>query len=466
MNMKNNFNSLGISTEIVDLLKENGIIEPTSIQTQAIPLLLMGKDVIAQAQTGTGKTLAFMLPMMEKIDVKKAHVQALIITPTRELAIQITAEAKKLAPEKEINILAAYGGQDVEQQIRKLKGSIHMVIGTPGRLLDHIRRKSINLKQLEMLVLDEADQMLHMGFLKDVEDILHQTPKNRHTMLFSATMPKEIRTIASRYMQESIHIRAQSKNVTLDEIKQLVIETSDSGKQDALCKYIDENRPFMAIIFCRTKQRVMALNEALQELGYNSDELHGDLTQGKREKVMNAFRKIKIQFLVATDVAARGLDIEGMTHIFNYDIPQDAEGYIHRIGRTGRAGQSGVAITFVTPRDRETLSLIEKGIDMKIERQKGVKESGHKDAKQRDAGERGTSKKKPLNNARDKGFGRNKPSDKRSTAEDFGRNKSSDKRSTTGGKTKEGSRRADNKPAKGNSRGTASNKSHQRGKRS
>ncbi len=451
MNMKNNFYSLGISTEIVDLLKENGITEPTSIQRQAIPMLLMGKDIIAQAQTGTGKTLAFILPMMEKIDVNKTNVQALIITPTRELAIQITAETKKLAAEKKVNILAAYGGQDVEQQIRKLKGNIHLVIGTPGRLLDHLRRKSISLAQLEMLVLDEADQMLHMGFLKEVEDILRQTPKNRHTMLFSATMPKGIRAIASRYMKESIHIRAQSKNITLDEIKQIVIETTDRGKQDALCKAIDEYKPFMAIIFCRTKRRVTALNEALQQLGYNSDELHGDLTQAKREKVMNAFRKIQIQLLVATDVAARGLDIEGMTHIFNYDIPQDAESYIHRIGRTGRAGQSGVAITFVTPRDREALSLIEKGIDMQIERKKIAKEVDRRESKLRDVETRGYGKKKPLNSARDKGFGGNK---------------TSDKRSARSGKAKDGNRRPDNKIAKGKSRGMANSKTHHRGKKS
>lgn len=368
--MANDFSTLGISKELESMLKQNGITEPTPVQEQAIPIILTEKDLIVQAQTGTGKTLAFLLPIMESINTNESFVQALIITPTRELALQITAVAKKLVPAKRVNILPAYGGQDVEQQIKKLKGHIHIVIGTPGRLLDHLRRKTVDFSRLGILVLDEADQMLDMGFLKDVEQIVNQTPKERQTMIFSATMSKEIRSLASRYMREPDQIRVQSRNITLEEIRQLVIETTDRGKQDALCRIIDEYRPFMAIIFCRTKRRVSALNEALRRRGYNSDELHGDLTQAKREKVMRAFRKTEIHLLVATDVAARGLDIEGVTHVFNYDIPQDTESYIHRIGRTGRAGQTGVAITFVAPRDREILNMIEKGIKATIERQR------------------------------------------------------------------------------------------------
>ncbi|WP_207726930.1 DEAD/DEAH box helicase [Anaerosolibacter carboniphilus] len=369
-----NFKLLGISKELCDALQEQGISEATPIQEETIPILLEGRDVIAQAQTGTGKTLAFLLPAMETVDVNKSSVQTLVITPTRELAIQITAEARKLASVKDIKILAAYGGQDVEQQVRKLKGNIHMVIGTPGRLLDHLRRKTVDFSKLDKLVLDEADQMLHMGFLKEVETIIRHTGKERQTMCFSATMPKGVRELASRYMKEPMQIATKSNRITLDEIDQIVIDTTDRGKQDALCRMIDEYKPFMAIIFCRTKRRVTALNQALGERGYQSDELHGDLTQAKREKVMKSFRNMEIPLLVATDVAARGLDIEGITHVFNYDIPQDAESYVHRIGRTGRAGQTGVAVTFVTPKDYEDLHMIEKTIQMTIKKRKLTKE--------------------------------------------------------------------------------------------
>ncbi|MBU5310916.1 DEAD/DEAH box helicase [Tissierella carlieri] len=373
--MTNNFKILGISKELEKVLEKDGITKPTPIQEQAIPQLLKGKDVIAQAHTGTGKTFAFMLPIMETIDITKPCIQALIIAPTRELAIQITNEAKKLAQAKNISILAVYGGQDVERQLRKLNKGVNIVIGTPGRLLDHMGRKSIDLGQVKMIVLDEADEMLNMGFLKDVEEIIYKTSKTRQTMLFSATMPKQLRSLAVRYMKEPVQIQIQSEKVTLDEIKQVVIETTDRGKQDALCSVIDEERPFMAMIFCRTKRRVKALNSDLRNRGYNSDEIHGDLSQAKREKVINSFRDMKLQLLVATDVAARGLDIEGITHIFNYDIPEDAESYIHRIGRTGRAGETGKAFTFVTPRDQQDLISIENKIRMNLKKRKIVKDN-------------------------------------------------------------------------------------------
>lgn len=373
--MTNNFKILGISKELEKVLEKDGITKPTPIQEQAIPQLLKGKDVIAQAHTGTGKTFAFMLPIMETIDITKPCIQALIIAPTRELAIQITNEAKKLAQAKNISILAVYGGQDVERQLRKLNKGVNIVIGTPGRLLDHMRRKSIDLGQVKMIVLDEADEMLNMGFLKDVEEIIYKTSKTRQTMLFSATMPKQLRSLAVRYMKEPVQIQIQSEKVTLDEIKQVVIETTDRGKQDALCSVIDEERPFMAIIFCRTKRRVKALNSDLRNRGYNSDEIHGDLSQAKREKVINSFRDMKLQLLVATDVAARGLDIEGITHIFNYDIPEDAESYIHRIGRTGRAGETGKAFTFVTTRDQRELIAIENKIRMNLKKRKIIKDN-------------------------------------------------------------------------------------------
>lgn len=364
----NNFITLGVSGPLNALLKKEGIEIPTPVQEKTIPELIAGKDVIAQAQTGTGKTLAFALPMMDKINTEKGYVQALVITPTRELAIQITAQARKLAAVKGVNILAAYGGQDVEAQVRKLKGAIHVVIGTPGRLLDHLRRRSIDFSSLKMLVLDEADQMLDMGFAKDIEQIIHHCKKQRQTMLFSATIPKGIGILAAKYLQNPIQIRIHGKSVTLDEIKQIAVDTTDRGKQAALCKLLDEYKPYMAIIFCRTKRRAIALNEELQTLGYKSDELHGDLSQAKRERVMKSFRKAELQFLIATDVAARGLDIEGVTHVFNYDMPQDTEGYIHRIGRTGRAGQVGVSVTLVTPRDKEALASIEKAINKNLEK--------------------------------------------------------------------------------------------------
>lgn len=402
--MAKNFSQLGISSNLEYMLKKNQITKPTPIQTQTIPKLLEGKDVIGQAQTGTGKTLAFMLPIMEKIDTSQASVQALIITPTRELAIQITAEARKLASANGAKILAAYGGQDVAGQIRKLKGNIHIVIGTPGRLLDHLRRETIDFWKLKVLVLDEADQMLHMGFLPDVEDIIAQTSKHRQTMFFSATMPQQIRALATRYMNNPVQIQVESKNITLDEIKQIGIETTDRGKQDSLILALEKYKPFMAIVFCRTKRRAKTLNEALQLHGYKSDELHGDLSQAKREKVMKIFRSAKIQILVATDVAARGLDIEGITHVFNYDIPQDGESYIHRIGRTGRAGEKGIAITFITPRDRQALRDIEKAIKTKIKVEKSELDKEKEKANQQKeaSGQRGRKNNKT--NKSGKGF--------------------------------------------------------------
>ncbi|MBS4030685.1 MAG: DEAD/DEAH box helicase [Clostridiales bacterium] len=365
--MPTDFLSLGIRTELNEILKDLGVRTPTPVQVQAIPVLLSGKDVVAQAQTGTGKTFAFLLPILERVNGNKPNIQALIITPTRELALQITTEVNKLAFKVNANVLATYGGQDVDRQVKKLKGSIHIVVGTPGRILDLIRRRTLNLSELKMLVLDEADQMLHMGFLPDVEQIIKQTSPKRQTMLFSATIPSSIRSLARRYMKNPVDIQTESKRITLDEIKQVVIATTDRTKQDTLFKLLDDFRPYLALIFCRTKRRTASLNKALLEHGYLSDELHGDLSQAKREQVMKRFREAKLQILVATDVAARGLDVEGITHVFNYDTPQDVESYIHRIGRTGRAGEKGLAITLATQYDGASIKLIEKGIGMSIE---------------------------------------------------------------------------------------------------
>lgn len=366
--MSTAFSALGITPKLSELLHQDGIIEPTPVQKQAIPLLLNGQDVIAQAQTGTGKTIAFALPILQRINVEKEQTQALILTPTRELAIQITSELKKLVSAVGATVLAAYGGQDVEAQIRKLQRSPHIIVATPGRLIDHMKRETVNLGKLQMLVLDEADQMLHMGFLPDVESIITQTPRARQTMLFSATMPDAIRKLAGEYMKTPADIRVRSTNVTLDSITQIVYETTDRSKQQLLVQLLERHRPYLAVIFCRTKVRAKKLNKELQELGIQSDELHGDLTQAKREQVMKRFRDARLQVLIATDVAARGLDVEGVTHVYNYDVPQDGELYIHRIGRTGRAGQEGAAITLATPYDKNHLLLIEQSINARLVR--------------------------------------------------------------------------------------------------
>jgi ATP-dependent RNA helicase DeaD len=363
------FAQLGVSERLVAMLKAMGIVTPTPVQEETIPIVIRGRDVISQAQTGTGKTLAFVLPMLDKIDTSLPYLQGLILTPTRELAIQITAEIKKLLdPRGDIKVLAVYGGQDVEAQLFKLKGNIHVVIATPGRLLDHMRRETISLGGVSMLVLDEADQMLHMGFLKEVEEILRQTPYKKQAMLFSATMPPSIREMAGRILRNPEHVTVKSERVTVKDIRQWVVETTDREKQATLVKLLEETQPYLSIIFCRTKTRAKTLNEALQEKGYSSDELHGDLSQAKREKVMKQFRDARLQLLIATDVAARGLDVEGVTHVFNYDVPQDVDSYIHRIGRTGRAGESGLAITLIAPKDRRELADIENGIEMAMER--------------------------------------------------------------------------------------------------
>ncbi|MHC0037057.1 DEAD/DEAH box helicase [Pseudoneobacillus sp. C159] len=365
--MNKTFSSLGVSESLSEILKSLGISIPTPIQEQAIPLVLGGSDVIAQSQTGTGKTYAFILPILEKINTEDSHIQALIVTPTRELALQITNEIKKLIEERDdIRVLAIYGGQDVEAQLKKLKNGRHIVIGTPGRLLDHIRRETVDFSNTKFLVLDEADQMLHIGFLPEVEQIINETPASRQTMLFSATMPDEIRKLARRHMKNPQNIQVEKTQAPLENIKQIAISTVDRAKQGDLIELLQMYRPYLGVIFCRTKRRVTKLYEALKANGFNCDELHGDLSQAKREQVMKRFRKAEIQYLIATDVASRGLDVEGVTHVFNYDIPEDVESYIHRIGRTGRAGGEGLAITLYAPKDKEELLKIEKELNMTI----------------------------------------------------------------------------------------------------
>ncbi|KEJ01267.1 RNA helicase [Clostridium botulinum A2B7 92] len=362
------FEELGLSDSIIDILKNQRIIEPTPIQEESIMLIKNGNDVIAEAQTGTGKTLAFLLPMFENISPDINAIQGLIITPTRELAIQITEEAMKLKKAKDLNILAAYGGKDIGSQIKKLKNNIHLVIATPGRLLDHLNRNTLNFKDLKTLVLDEADEMLLMGFKNEVRSIIENTPRKRQTLCFSATMNSEVKKLAYKNMRDPKLIIIEKEEVTLKNIKQVLIETTDRRKQEDLCKILNEENPFMAIIFCRTKRRVDNLEEDLYKKGYNCEKLHGSITQPKRERIMRSFKNLEIQYLIATDVAARGLDITGVTHVFNYDIPENAESYIHRIGRTGRAGEKGYTFLFVAPKDEQTLDMIEKEIKFKIPR--------------------------------------------------------------------------------------------------
>ena len=363
-----NFNQLGISDNICKTLKKSGIHEATPVQEESIEVILSGKDVIAEAATGTGKTLAFLLPIFEMISEKDSNVQTLILTPTRELALQISEEAKKLQEAKNINVLAAYGGKDINGQLKKLNKNVQLIVATPGRLLDHIRRKSIDLSHLKTFVLDEADQMLLMGFKNEVEMIMKETPNKLQTLCFSATMDSAVKKLAYRYMKDPSVIAVNDEKITLSNIKQEVVETIDREKRNDLCRVLEQDNPYMAIIFCRTKRRADELEEVMYKKGFNCSKIHKDIQQSKRERIMKSFRKGDLQYLIATDVASRGLDISNVTHIYNYDIPEKADTYIHRIGRTGRAGESGYTCVFVDPKDMRVLNEIETKLKYKIPR--------------------------------------------------------------------------------------------------
>ncbi len=363
-----NFKNLGISHDIDNVLKKSGIQNPTPIQQDSIIHILNNKDVIAEAQTGTGKTLAFLLPIFENISLNSQGIQALIISPTRELAIQITEEANKLSTAKDIGVLSMYGGKDIGSQMKKLKGNIRLIIATPGRLLDHLKRKTVKLNTLKTIVLDEADQMLLMGFRNEIDLIMKETPKKKQTLCFSATMDSAVKKLAYRYMNDPIIVSVKKEEITLANINQEVVETIDREKREALCKVLDEDNPFMAIIFCRTKRRADELEVVMHRRRYNCKVIHSDIQQSKRERIMKSFRNADIQYLIATDVASRGLDIGGVDHIYNYDIPENVETYIHRIGRTGRAGEKGYTCLFVDPKDSRMLSEIEKSIKLNIPR--------------------------------------------------------------------------------------------------
>ena len=362
------FEELNVSSELCQVLNGIGIREATAVQEEAIPAVRNGRDTIVQAQTGTGKTLAFLLPIMDKIKVQADNIQALVVTPTRELTLQIAKVAAQLGKANGVRSLAIYGGQDIERQKHKLGREPHIIIGTPGRILDHLRRRTLNFGATNRIILDEADEMLRRGFIEDVETILGTMARDRQIMLFSATMPDRIKALAHRYMFNTQHINIKSENITLDNIKQLVEDTTEESKLDKLCELINRYSPYLAMVFCSTRSRVSSVAMQLARRGYMADELHGELTQLQRTNVLKKFREAKLQILVTTDIAARGLDIEGVTHVFNYDIPRDTEGYIHRIGRTGRAGQEGMAITFVNARQYTQLRRIEAGIKGHIQK--------------------------------------------------------------------------------------------------
>lgn len=362
------FKALGISDLITQSLNNMGFEEPTPIQEKAIPIAMGQQDLIGQAQTGTGKTAAYGIPLIEKMEGAKEKVQGLVLTPTRELAIQVAEELNKIAQYTDVHVLPIYGGQDIERQIRGLKKRPQIIVATPGRLKDHMDRRTIRLDELRMIVLDEADEMLNMGFIEDIEEILEATPASRQTLLFSATMPRAIQALSQRFLRNPALISIQSKEVTVPLVEQSYLEVQDRQKFDVLCRLLDIQSPALAIVFGRTKRRVDELSEALKKRGYAADGIHGDLTQAKRDSVIRQFRDGSTDILVATDVAARGLDIGGVTHVYNFDIPQDPESYVHRIGRTGRAGQTGNAITFVIPREIEHLRMIERITRRKIVR--------------------------------------------------------------------------------------------------
>ncbi|MCB8817745.1 DEAD/DEAH box helicase [Desulfosporosinus shakirovi] len=364
------FGDIQLSKPILQALSEMGFEEPSPIQKEAIPVALDGVDLIGQAQTGTGKTAAFGIPITEKVNSKFQAVQALIVTPTRELAIQVAEEIAKLGKYRHVKPLPIYGGQPIDRQIRALRMGYQVVVGTPGRLLDHLNRGTLRLQHVKMVVLDEADEMLDMGFIEDIESLLREVPaEGRQVLLFSATMPPGIRRLAQTYMNAPRSVTVSRDELTVPLIDQVFYETRESIKVDALGRIIDMEDIGQGIIFCRTKRGVDELVVSLEARGYFADALHGDLSQQQRDRVMKRFRDGKSELLVATDVAARGLDINNVTHVINFDIPQDPVSYVHRIGRTGRVGRKGQAITLISPKEYRQLRLIENLIKTRIRRQ-------------------------------------------------------------------------------------------------
>ena len=355
------FQNLSLSDLTLKAIKDMGFEEATPIQEQAIPAAMEGRDVLGQAQTGTGKTAAFGIPMIESIKPSSQDIEGIVITPTRELAVQVAGELNRIGIYKGIHALPIYGGQDIKWQIKALRRNPQIIVGTPGRLVDHLmKRKTVRLDRIKTVVLDEADEMLDMGFIDDIEAILKKTPEGRQTLLFSATMPPQIQQLARKFMIDPVVIGIKSKSMTVAATEQVYYEVPEKQKFEVLSRLLDVQLPELAIVFVRTKRRVDELAQALKERGYQAEGIHGDLIQSKRDSVMRGFKSGLTEILVATDVAARGLDIGGVTHVYNFDIPQDPESYVHRIGRTGRAGKKGMAVTFVNPREIGLLKVIER----------------------------------------------------------------------------------------------------------
>ncbi len=347
-----NFEALDINPSILRAIEEMGFEEMSPIQAKAIPVILEGKDVVGQAQTGTGKTAAFGIPLLQKVNPKDRNLQAVVLCPTRELAIQVAEEIRKLATFMHgIKILPVYGGQEILKQIRSLKSGVQIIIGTPGRVMDHMRRKTVKFDYVNTVILDEADEMLNMGFREDIETILSQVPEERQTVLFSATMPGPIMDIARTYQKNAQTIRVVKRELTVPKIEQYYYEVTQRNKEDVLSRLLDMYNPKLSLVFCNTKKQVDELTTALQGRGYFAEGLHGDLKQQQRDRVMHSFRNGRTEILVATDVAARGIDVDDVEAVFNYDVPQDDEYYVHRIGRTGRAGREGRAFTLVVGRE-------------------------------------------------------------------------------------------------------------------
>ena len=364
------FQSLGLGERTLNAIKAKGFEEPSEIQASCIPLLLQkGTEVVGQAQTGTGKTAAFALPILETVDEEDKSVQALILAPTRELALQVSEEINSLKGDRKTEVTPIYGGASMEIQLKKLRKGVQIVVGTPGRILDHIKRGTLDLSNLEFMVLDEADEMLDMGFIEDIEEVLKNVPEERRMLMFSATIPPQIQKLAETFMKNPTIIRTQKSDAATPQADQIYFEVKEADKIEALTRIIDRDPDFYGVVFCRTKLQCDEIGHKLQARGYDAEALHGDLSQRERETILRKMKERVIRILVATDVAARGLDIQDLTHVINYSLPSDPEIYIHRVGRTGRAGKEGTAITFITPSEARRFSYIKKASKSEIRKE-------------------------------------------------------------------------------------------------